>query len=60
MKTSLPIISPGADLFGDTELILRESGLWALPVVEDGEVVGMLTVESIGQAGLLRQPPSKR
>jgi len=59
MKTGFPTVSPGADLFRVGELTLQESGLRALPVVENGEVVGMLTVEGIGRASLLRQPPGK-
>jgi Zn-dependent protease/CBS domain-containing protein len=54
MKTDVPTISPGADLFADGYRILQESGLRALPVVEDGELVGMLTTDDVGQASLLR------
>ena len=34
--------------------ILQQSGLAALPVTENGELVGMLTIEDIGEANLLR------
>jgi Zn-dependent protease/CBS domain-containing protein len=54
MKTDVPTISPDADLFTDGYRILQESGLRALPVVENGELVGMLTIDDVGQASLLR------
>jgi Zn-dependent protease/CBS domain-containing protein len=53
MKTEFPTISPDADLFTEGNRILQESGLRALPVVEDGNLVGMLTVDDVGQAALL-------
>jgi CBS domain-containing protein len=58
MKTNVPTISSGADLFEDALPILRQSGLRALPVTENGELVGMLTIEDVGQASLLGPPPS--
>lgn len=54
MLTDFPTISPDADLFGDGNRVLQESGLRAIPVVKGGELVGMLTVEDVGQASLLR------
>jgi CBS domain-containing protein len=54
MKTDFPTISPDADLFSDGARVLQESGLKALPVVRGGELVGMLTLDDIGQATLLR------
>jgi stage IV sporulation protein FB len=54
MKTDFPTISPDADLFTDGARILQESGLRALPVVKAGDLVGMLTMDDIGQAVLLR------
>jgi Zn-dependent protease/CBS domain-containing protein len=54
MKTNVPTISSGADLFEDALPTLQRSGLRALPVVEEGELVGMLTIEDVGQASLLR------
>jgi Zn-dependent protease/CBS domain-containing protein len=54
MQTKFPTISPDADLFGEGGRALQESDLHAIPVVEDGKLVGMLTVEDIGQANLLR------
>jgi CBS domain-containing protein len=51
------MISSGADLFEDALPILRQSGLRALPVMENGELVGMLTIEDVGQAGLLGPLP---
>ena len=54
MKTEFPTISPDADLFAEGNRILQESGLRALPVVKDGNLVGMLTVDDVGQAALLR------
>jgi Zn-dependent protease/CBS domain-containing protein len=54
MKTEFPNISPDADLFTDGARILQESGLRALPVVKAGDLVGMLTMDDIGQAALLR------
>jgi len=60
MKTSVPSISPQADLFKDGLRILQESGLRALPVTENGELVGMLTMEDIAQANLLRDLRQER
>src|ERR671917_351715 len=56
MKTDFPTISPDADLFTDGARILQESSLRALPVVKAGDLVGMLTMDDIGQAALLRNP----
>ena len=53
MKTNVPTISSQADLFEDALPILQQSGLRALPVTENGELVGMLTLEDVGQASLL-------
>ncbi len=57
MKTNVPTISPGADLFEEGLRALQKSGLRALPVTEDGELVGMLTIEDVGQASLLGPSP---
>jgi Zn-dependent protease/CBS domain-containing protein len=57
MKTNVPTISPQAELFEEALPILQKSGLRALPVAEDGELVGMLTIEDVGQASLLGPPP---
>jgi CBS domain-containing protein len=54
MKTDFPTVSPSSDLFTDGARLLQESGLRALPVVQNGELVGMLTSDDIGQAALLR------
>jgi Zn-dependent protease/CBS domain-containing protein len=54
MKTNVPTISSQADLFEDGLRILQQSGSRALPVTENGELVGMLTIEDVGQASLLR------
>jgi Zn-dependent protease/CBS domain-containing protein len=59
MKTNVPTISPQADLFEDALPILQQSGLRALPVTENGELVGMLTIEDVGQARLLGSLPRK-
>src|SRR5918999_263838 len=59
MKTNVPTISSQADLFEDALPILKQSGLRALPVTENGELVGMLTIEDIGQASLLGPLPTK-
>jgi Zn-dependent protease/CBS domain-containing protein len=59
MKTNVPTISSGADLFEEGLRALQQSGLRALPVTEGGELVGMLTIEDIGQAGLLGPLPRK-
>ncbi len=56
MKTEFPTLSPDADLFTDGHRILQESGLRALPVVKAGDLVGMLTMDDVGQAALLRDP----
>jgi Zn-dependent protease/CBS domain-containing protein len=60
MKTEFPTISPDADLFTDGNRVLQESGLRALPVVKDGNLVGMLTVDDVGQAALLRDLHKQR
>ncbi len=57
MKTNVPTISSQADLFEDGLRILQQSGSRALPVTENGELVGMLTIEDVGQASLLRPLP---
>src|SRR5919202_642497 len=54
MKTDVPTISPDADLFTDGYRTLQESGLRAIPVIENGELVGMLTIDDVGQASLLQ------
>ncbi|MDQ3924749.1 MAG: site-2 protease family protein [Actinomycetota bacterium] len=54
MKPDVPTISPDADLFMDGYRVLQESGLRAIPVTKSGELVGMLTIDDIGQASLLR------
>jgi len=54
MKTNVPTISSQADLFEDGIRILQQSGLGALPVTENAELVGMLTLEDVAQASLLR------
>lgn len=54
MHTDFPTVSPEADLFKDGNRILQESGLRAVPVMKDGELVGMLTTDDVGQASLLR------
>lgn len=54
MKTDFPTISPDADLFADAQKLLQENNLRAVPVVENGELAGMLTIDDIGQASLLR------
>jgi CBS domain-containing protein len=59
MKTNVPTISSGADLFGEGLRALQQSGLRALPVTENGELVGMLTIEDVGQASLLGPLPRK-
>ena len=53
MKTNIPTISSQDDLFEDGLRLLQQSGLRALPVTENGELVGMLTIEDVGQASLL-------
>ena len=53
MHTEFPTVSPDADLFEDGNRVLHESGLRAVPVVKDDELVGMLTTDDIGQANLL-------
>lgn len=57
MKTRFPTISPEAALLEDGARILQESGFSAIPVVDGDELVGMLTVEDVGQAILLRSLP---
>jgi CBS domain-containing protein len=60
MKTNVPTISSHADLFEDGLPVLQRSGLRALPVTENGELVGMLTIEDVGHASLLRERPTRR
>lgn len=60
MKTEVPTISPDADLFTEGQKLLQESGLRAIPVMENGELAGMLTMEDIGQANLLRDLRQQR
>src|ERR687895_1017706 len=57
MKTNVPTIPSQADLFEDGLPILQQSGLRALPVTENGELVGMLTIEDVGHARLLGPVP---
>ena len=57
MKRDVPTVSSRADLFEEALPILQQSGLRALPVTEDGELIGMLTIEDVGQASLLGPPP---
>jgi CBS domain-containing protein len=59
MKTNVPTISSKADLFEDGLRILQQSGLRALPVTENAELVGMLTIEDVGNASLLGPLPRK-
>jgi Zn-dependent protease/CBS domain-containing protein len=59
MNTDVPTISSQADLFEEGLPIMQQSGLRALPVTENGELVGMLTIEDIGQARLLGPLPTK-
>jgi Zn-dependent protease/CBS domain-containing protein len=58
MKANVPTISSQAGLFEEGLPILQQSGLRALPVTENGELVGMLTIEDVGNASLLRPPPA--
>ena len=60
MKTEFPTVSPDADLFTEGNRTLQESGLRALPVVKDNNLVGMLTVDDVGQAALLRDLRKKK
>src|ERR671917_969590 len=59
IKTNVPTISSEADLFEDGLRILQQSSLRALPVTENGELVGMLTIEDVGHASLLGPLPRK-
>ncbi len=59
MKTDVPTISSQADLFEEGLRALQQSGLRALPVTEDGDLVGMLIIEDVGQASLLGPLPRK-
>lgn len=60
MKTEFPTISPDADLSYEGARILQESGLRAVPVVEGQELVGMLTIDDVNQAMLLRDLQGER
>ena len=59
MKSNIPTITSKADLFEDGLRLLQQSGLRALPVTENGELVGMLTIEDVGQTSLLGSLPKK-
>lgn len=59
VKTNVPTIPSQADLFDDGLPILQQSGLRALPVTENGELVGMLTIEDVGHASLLGPLPGE-
>jgi stage IV sporulation protein FB len=59
MRRNVPTISSQADLFEEGLSILQQSGLRALPVTENGELVGMLTIEDVGHASLLGPLPKK-
>jgi stage IV sporulation protein FB len=54
MKTEVPTTSPAADLFAEGARILQGSALRAIPVVEGGKLVGMLTIEDFGNVYLIR------
>lgn len=57
MKTGFPVISPRADLLQDGYRLLQENDFKTLPVCDEGELVGLLGVEDIGRASLLRRLP---
>jgi Zn-dependent protease/CBS domain-containing protein len=59
METEFPTVSPTADLFAEGARILRESSLRAVPVVDGGNLVGMLTIEDFGNVSLIRGLPRK-
>jgi Zn-dependent protease/CBS domain-containing protein len=59
MKTDVPTVPARADLFEEGLSTLQRSGLRALPVTENAELVGMLTIEDVGQAQLLGQPKGR-
>lgn len=48
MLTDLPILSPTSDLI-DAQQLLRDNQLTALPVMENGRFVGLLTTSDIGE-----------
>ncbi len=54
MKTEFPVISPEADLLRDGYRLLQESGFKTLPVCDGHKLVGLLGVEDVGRASLLR------
>lgn len=54
MRSDFLTISPSADLFERGQQALQSNDFRTLLVVEDGEFVGMLGVEDVGQASLLR------
>ena len=57
MKTDYPTVPPEADLFKEGYQILQENRVRAAPVMKDGELVGMITVDDVRQASLLQQLP---
>lgn len=54
MRTEFPTVSPEDDLLDVGCEALGRSGMRAIPVASGGELVGVLTVEDIGQANLAR------
>jgi Zn-dependent protease/predicted transcriptional regulator len=57
MKMEFPSISPRADLLQEGYKLLQENDFKTLPVCDEGELVGLLSMEDIGQASLLRRLP---
>lgn len=53
MLTEYPTVSPDANLLKEGLTALQHGGIPAVPVVEGGVLVGMLTVEDLAQANLL-------
>jgi Zn-dependent protease/predicted transcriptional regulator len=59
MKTEFPLVSPQADLLREGYELLQENGFRTLPVCDRGDLVGLLSMEDVGQASLLRRFPMR-
>ncbi|TCJ15851.1 site-2 protease family protein [Rubrobacter taiwanensis] len=57
MRRRFPTISPQADLFEEAHRLLQENDFRTLPVCDGEELVGLLSMEDLGQASLLRRLP---
>ena len=57
MMTEFSSISPRADLFEDGYRLLQDNDFKTLPVCDGDEFMGLLSMEDVGKASLLRRLP---